>query len=217
MAKTPAQKHESAESAGAAKGSPLLTFLMVLTSTFTLALVAMLFATGAAQRSALPRVRELIANAPLVGKRAEPEPAAQAAPAETLATALPHWSAAADSIAILEEQLATALTEIAASRAPVAGPDAAIGALGPAAQAAAFSPAAEDSGAQRDLARLVKVLDAMKPADAARILDAAPDELAIEAIRRLKERQAGKVLASLAPAKAMTVGHALGRAAERPE
>jgi flagellar motility protein MotE (MotC chaperone) len=72
-----------------------------------------------------------------------------------------------------------------------------------------------DSTARRDLVRLVKVLDAMEPAAAARLLNSADDGLAIEAIRRLRERQAGRVLALLSAEKAAAVRLALGRGAER--
>jgi flagellar motility protein MotE (MotC chaperone) len=194
--------------------------LVLMTSSFAVVLIAMMFATGAAQRAALPRLREMASALPFMKKPAATDAVADSATAASAiaageadaqdGSARAEWSAASDSLALLEQQLAMALAEIEA-----AGPASAAPArtASEAASGIANTGAGLNDGALRDLARLVRVLDAMKPADAARILDSVDDDLAVEAIRKLKERQAGKVLALMNPTKAITVGQRLGRGA----
>lgn len=210
-------KNPKAEATPAPKknGAPAL---FLVTSSFAAVLIAMMFATGAAQRAALPRLREMAATLPFVKKPSAPDAVADSAAVASAITAgeadgadgaaRSEWTAESDSLALLEQQLAMALAEFEASAAAApakSGPEGA--------SAAASEVAGLDDAALRDLARLVKVLDAMKPADAARILDSVDDDLAVEAIRKLKERQAGKVLALMNPTKAITVGQRLGRGA----
>lgn len=199
----------------APSGSPPGSLAMIVVSTFALALIGMMFATGVAQRAALPRVKALFSR--FEKKKAPDAAPADSAAVDSSAAAPMHeagWSPEADSLSVLRQQIETAMTELAESRARF-GEEAATGSES-ASGAEGGIDALADSTARRDLARLVKVLDAMKPADAARVLNSVEDVLAIEAIRRLKERQAGKVLALLAPAKAATVSLALGRGAEMP-
>ncbi|MFN0150877.1 MAG: magnesium transporter MgtE N-terminal domain-containing protein [bacterium] len=212
MAKPDKEKGALEKDAPAKKKESGASGLVLLTSSFVVVLTGMMFATGTAQRTALPRLREMAAHLPFV----------KAAPADSMGAANDSsavsaggapaanaaWSAVSDSVAMLEERLAMAIAEIESSQAPPgdeAAPQVAIEAAEAAAQA--------DPGAARDLARLVKVLDAMKPAEAARILNAVDNDLAVDAIRKLKERQAGKVLALMEPTKAIAVGAALGRGA----
>ena len=54
----------------------------------------------------------------------------------------------------------------------------------------------------KNLAALVKKYESMKPAKAARILYDMPDKSVVKILKKMKNRQAGKVLANLPPAKA---------------
>ena len=210
-------KTPKADAAPAPKksGAPAL---VLMTSSFAVVLIAMMFATGAAQRAALPRLREMASTLPFAKKPIAPDVVADSAAAVSAlsagetqvagSSARSEWSVESDSLALLEQQLAMALAEVEASPAAAPAKTTSEGA-----SAAANGGAGLDDAALRDLARLVKVLDAMKPADAARILDSVDEDLAVEAIRKLKERQAGKVLALMNPAKAITVGQRLGRGA----
>ncbi len=201
----PASSDESGPRARpASSAGPLVTGVI---SSFALVLVAMMIATGAAQRAALPRLKALIA-------RFDPRPSEETAPsperAESAVDSRPSpWTPEGDSLALVREQIAIAMAELEASRGSAAGGATPVGESDAAPEAA---PA--DSAARRDLVRLVKVLDAMKPDAAARVLNSVDDVLAIEAIRRLRERQAGRVLALLTAEKAATVSLALGRGAE---
>lgn len=213
-------KNPKADAAPAPKKSGAPVFVLV-TSSFVVVLIAMMFATGAAQRAALPRLREMAATLPFVKKPVAPDAVADsagAAPALTAdeadgddASAREVWTAASDSLALLEQQLAMALAEFEAAAGATPAQTTPDGVRG--ASEHASNGAGLDAPALRDLARLVKVLDAMKPVDAARILDSVDDDLAVEAIRKLKERQAGRVLALMNPTKAITVGQRLGRGA----
>jgi flagellar motility protein MotE (MotC chaperone) len=213
-------KNPKADAAPAPKksGAPALA---LMTSSFAVVLIAMMFATGAAQRAALPRLREMAATLPFVKKPVAPDAVADSAAAASAVAAdeadaadaseRAAWTAASDSLALLEQQLAIALAEVEATAVAAPARTTPDGARG--ASEVAGNGVGLDAPALRDLARLVKVLDAMKPVDAARILDSVDDDLAVEAIRKLKERQAGRVLALMNPTKAITVGQRLGRGA----
>lgn len=202
-----ASKTDDAGKSAKPKSSSLVPFLMTVTSSFTLVLIAMMFVTGAAQRSALPRLRELKQRVPLLSRTVEPP--AIAAGDSAVSAADRSWSVAADSLANLEERLSLALREIDAARAAREAAQTS----GVSAQPASAAPV--DSAALYDLSRFVKVLEGMKPPEAARILNAVDESLAIEAMRKLKDRQAGKILAQMDPARAVTVGEVLGRGARR--
>ncbi len=195
----------------ASSAAPLIAGII---SSFALVLVAMMLATGVAQRAALPRLKALVARFDTRSSRSSDEaaaPAARADGAEGAADARSSpWTPEGDSLAIVREQIAIAMAELEASRETTVGEATPTGENDAAPQAALA-----DSAASRDLIRLVKVLDAMKPDAAARVLNSVDDVLAIEAIRRLRERQAGRVLALLSAEKAATVSLALGRGAER--
>lgn len=212
MAKTDKGTGAAEKGAPAKKRESGASGLVLLTSSFVVVLTAMMFATGTAQRTALPRLREMAAQLPFAKKAPADSTVASGdssvvnAGGEPVANAT--WNALTDSIAMLEERLSIAIAEIESSQAPN-GDDAASQSAIEAAEVAAEA----DPGAARDLARLVKVLDAMKPAEAARILNAVDNDLAVDAIRKLKDRQAGKVLALMEPTKAIAVGAALGRGA----
>jgi len=213
-------KGDKATSGGAAKSEPAkkrdggASALVLVTSSFALVLTGMMFATGTAQRTAMPRLREMAAQLPFA-KKAAPDSIAAASDSTSVVAAgaaggRAPWSALSDSLAMLEERLSIALAEVESAQTPARIDDSANAAL------ETGAPVSEaDPGAARDLARLVKVLDAMKPAEAARILNAVDNDLAVDAIRKLKERQAGKVLALMEPSKALAVGAALGRGAGR--
>lgn len=186
-----------------ARGNPTVTFLMIVVSTFALALVGMLLATGAAQRSAYPRIRALFARAE---KAAAPRDTTDAAAADSAAGGERAWSVAADSLAVLRDQIALAMDELGAAREGLV-------AEGESARAEESAAAGPDSSALRDFTRFVKVLESMKADEAADLLNGVDDAFAVEVVRRLKERQAAKVLTLLAPEKARAVTLALGRVA----
>jgi flagellar motility protein MotE (MotC chaperone) len=185
---------------------------MVMVSTFTIVLVAMLFATGAADRAARPRVTALVARLQAKDAGVKGDSAEVSAAAATSDSSLPAraWSADTDSLGLVREQVDIAMEELAAARAAYEAE-----AERAAAREEPGAPAAADSTAARDFARFVKVLESMKPAEAAKLLNGVDDGFTIAVVRRLKERQAAKLLALLEPGKARAVTLALGRAAER--
>lgn len=188
--------------------SPLVTFLMVMVSTFTLVLVGMLFATGAAQKSAIPRVRAALAR--FQKPESAPAPADSAAAGDSAAVATTPWSVGADSLGLLRDEIDLAMRELAESQALTTAASESVAVE----VAAASNASAADSSAIRDFTRFVKVIEAMKPAEAARLLNGVDDGFAVAVVRRLKERQAAKVMTLLDPAKAHAVTLALGRGAE---
>ncbi len=192
------------------KGSGLVTLLMVSVSTFAVVVVGMLFATGAAQKSALPRVRAAIARfqKPTTELAAADSAKAGAADSAGATAGEPAWSVGTDSLGLLRAQIDIAMEELEASAAERTVQDSAL-----LADSVTSGEVATDSAALRDLARLVKVMEAMKPTDAARLLNDVDDDFTIDLVRRLKERQAAKVLTLLSPEKARAVAVALGRGA----
>lgn len=62
-----------------------------------------------------------------------------------------------------------------------------------------------------NISKLAKVYNAMKPADAAQIMKNLNDELVIEILRRVKQRQAAKILSQLPPARAARISQSLGK------
>jgi flagellar motility protein MotE (MotC chaperone) len=64
-------------------------------------------------------------------------------------------------------------------------------------------------GETADVSRLVKIYEAMKPAEAATILQAADLELAVLVIAAMAERNAGPIMAAMAPDRANAVSRIL--------
>ena len=60
--------------------------------------------------------------------------------------------------------------------------------------------------------RLVKMLENMRPAQAAAILEGTPDEIALETLMNMNQAKAGRALAAMDPVNAARLAEALGAA-----
>jgi hypothetical protein len=68
-----------------------------------------------------------------------------------------------------------------------------------------------DPQAERNLARLTSIYEQMPPEDAGRILVKLPDSLLEKMLRRMDERQAGKILLTFDPHRAARLTQALAK------
>ena len=60
--------------------------------------------------------------------------------------------------------------------------------------------------------RLVKMLENMRPAQAAAILEGTPDEISLETLMNMHQAKAGRALAAMDPANAARLAEVLGAA-----
>ncbi len=76
-----------------------------------------------------------------------------------------------------------------------------------------------DLDAEREarITHLVKMFEAMRPKQAAGILEVTEDSVALEVLERMKKDKAGKVLAGMTPDRAAFFAEAIGDAALKPE
>jgi flagellar motility protein MotE (MotC chaperone) len=168
--------------------SSILGLLAIFAATAVLLTVVMLFATGVAQRTLIPRLQQRAESAvpPVPAPTAEAEPLAGAAetPAEPAAPAV-------DSLRILRSQL-----RLEEERLEL--------------QAAAVRDLLDEWTAQREaldaesaqrVAEMAKVYSGMKPAAAAAVLVRLDDEVFEQVLAQLDKRQAGKILAQIDPAR----------------
>ena len=63
----------------------------------------------------------------------------------------------------------------------------------------------------QDLGKLVKFYSAMKPKSAARLLEELPLDLAAEVLGTMKAREAGKILNSMKPSRAVSMSRRMAR------
>jgi flagellar motility protein MotE (MotC chaperone) len=155
--------------------------LAVFAATSVLLTVAILFATGIAQQTILPRLKARAAQA-------APEPAAVAAAGET-ASVPAGGEAEVDSLRALrtqvkleQEQLASRAAELQTTIAQWK-----------------TEQQARDTEAAKRIAGLAKIYSTMKPEAAARVLVRLDDATFEQVVAKLDKRQAGKILALIDP------------------
>jgi len=163
----------------------ILGLLAVFAATAIVLTGVMLFATGVAQRTLIPRLKQRAAGAvPPAPRTPEVETAAAAPSPQVSAHGVPI-----DSLRVLRAQLGVEQERLAAQSA-------ALRELLD--QWAAAQAAAADETSER-IAGLAKVYSTMKPEAAARVMVRLEDEVFEQVFRQLDKRQAGKILAFIDP------------------
>lgn len=70
---------------------------------------------------------------------------------------------------------------------------------------------------EQEIAKLVKDIEAMKPVPAAKMLEELPDVFVVKLLKKLKNRQAGKILTALSPAKSASLSLLIMQNKSEPE
>ena len=143
---------------------------------------------------------------------AQDQPAACPAPPEALAAALSAREAkvAADEMALADRRAALELADVALTRR--------LDELKTAEDDLRQVLAIADGAAEKDLARLTAVYEAMKPADAAALFDKMAPEFAAGFLARMQPGAAAAVLSGMAPDKAYAISALIaGRNARAPK
>ncbi|MCK4412067.1 MAG: hypothetical protein KAY32_00850 [Candidatus Eisenbacteria sp.] len=163
-------------------GTGILGLLAVFAATAIVLTVVMLFATGVAQRTLIPRLQQRAANAVSA-------PVSAPAPEAAVAPLFDTGAVAVDSLRIVRRQLSLEEGRIAAQTA----------ALRELLDQWAARRAEADAETAQRIASLAKVYSNMKPEAAARVMVRLDDEVFEQVFRQLDKRQAGKVLALIDP------------------
>lgn len=168
----------------------IVGLLVVFAATSMLLTVVILFATGIAQETILPRLRARAASAAPVLPAPVEAPAAEAA-AQT------GGSAQADSLRALRAQLRIEQEELAARTAALEQRIS---------DWQALQEEQDASDAQR-IAGMARIYSSMKPEAAARVLVRLDDATFEQVVAKLDKRAAGKILALIDPDRVARLVH----------
>ncbi|HRO15266.1 MAG TPA: hypothetical protein PLL33_09525, partial [Paracoccus sp. (in: a-proteobacteria)] len=98
-----------------------------------------------------------------------------------------------DEIAAAEARLKTRLVELREAK-----------------KALADSRSGQQAGTDRGIGRLIAIYDAMKPAEAARVMTALPPDFAAEILARVQPETGARIIAAIEPAQAAMLTAHLG-------